>query len=76
VSRGYVTKSHADTITDVVQLVTRIPYQLRHRTKIRCVAHDTTFDQFLIDAIRERLETHVAPTSPDGGPCLDDGLRL
>ncbi len=40
----------------VVQLVTRIPYQLRHRAKIHCVQHDTTLTQFVIDAIRERLD--------------------
>jgi hypothetical protein len=36
--------------------VTRIPYQLRHRAKIHCVQHDTTLTQFVIDAIRERLD--------------------
>jgi hypothetical protein len=45
------------TTTDVVQLVTRIPYPLSHRAKVYCVAHDTTLTQFVIDAIRERLET-------------------
>lgn len=39
----------------VVQLVTRIPYDLRHRAKVHCVEHDTTLTQFVIDAIRERL---------------------
>jgi hypothetical protein len=42
--------------TSVVQLVTRIPYDLRHRAKIHCVQHDTTLTQFVIDAIRERLD--------------------
>jgi hypothetical protein len=41
----------------IVQLVTRIPYELRHKAKIHCVAHDTTLTQFVIDAIRERLTT-------------------
>ena len=41
----------------VVQLVTRIPYELRHRAKVHCVQHDTTLTQFVIDAIRERLES-------------------
>jgi hypothetical protein len=39
----------------IVQLVTRIPHQLRHRAKVHCVEHDTTLTQFVIDAIRERL---------------------
>ncbi len=39
----------------IVQLVTRIPYHLRHRAKVHCVEHDTTLTQFVIDAIRERL---------------------
>jgi hypothetical protein len=39
----------------VVQLVTRIPYDLRHRAKIHCVQNDTTLTQFVIDAICERL---------------------
>ena len=39
----------------VVQLVTRIPYELRHRAKVHCVQHDTTLTKFVIDAIRERL---------------------
>jgi hypothetical protein len=41
--------------TSVVQLVTRIPYDLRHRAKVHCVEHDTTLTKFVIDAIRERL---------------------
>jgi hypothetical protein len=45
------------TTTDVVQLVTRIPYHMSHRAKVHCVAHDTTLTQFVIDAIREWLET-------------------
>jgi hypothetical protein len=43
------------TTATVVQLVTRIPYDLRHRAKIHCVQTDTTLTQFVIDAIRERL---------------------
>jgi hypothetical protein len=45
------------TTTDIVQLVTRIPYQLTHRAKVHCVAHDTTLGQFVIDASRERPGT-------------------
>jgi hypothetical protein len=41
--------------SSVVQLVTRIPYALRHRAKVHCVENDTTLTQFVIDAIRERL---------------------
>jgi hypothetical protein len=64
------------TTTEVVQLVTRIPYQLRHRPTIHCVAHDTALNQLGIDATRERLETHSTPTSPAGGPWRDDDARL
>jgi hypothetical protein len=51
------------TSASVVQLVTRIPYQLRHRAKVHCVEHDTTLTQFVIDAIRERLGTRRNRTS-------------
>jgi hypothetical protein len=37
--------------------VTRIPYHFRHRAKVHCVAHDTTVSQFVVDAIRDRIET-------------------
>ena len=47
----------------VVQLVTRIPYDLRHRAKIHCVQHDTTLTQFVIDAIRERLDVKPQTTA-------------
>ena len=50
--------------TSVVQLVTRIPYDLRHRAKIHCVQHDTTLTQFVIDAIRERLKPQAAKPRP------------
>jgi hypothetical protein len=40
-----------------VQLLTRVPYQLRHRAKVHYGAHDATLAQFVIDALRERLET-------------------
>ena len=39
----------------LVQLVTRIPYELRRRTKIHCTQTDVTLTQFVIDAIVERL---------------------
>jgi hypothetical protein len=46
--------------TPLVQLVTRIPYELRRRTKIHCTQHDLTLTQFVIDAIVERLEAEGA----------------
>ena len=51
------------TSASVVQLVTRIPYELRHRAKVHCVERDTTLTQFVIDAIRERLGTRRNRTS-------------
>jgi len=48
----------------VVQLVTRIPYDLRHRAKIHCVQNDTTLTQFVIDAIRERLDVKPQAAKP------------
>ena len=44
----------------LVQLVTRIPYDLRRRTKIHCTQHDVTLTQFVIDAIVERLHAKGA----------------
>ena len=40
----------------LVQLVTRIPYDLRRRTKVHCTERDVTLTRFVIDAIVERLE--------------------
>jgi hypothetical protein len=40
----------------LVQLVTRIPYDLRRRAKIHCTQRDVTLTQFVIDAIVERLD--------------------
>ena len=42
--------------TPLVQLVTRIPYDLRRRTKVHCTERDVTLTRFVIDAIVERLE--------------------
>ena len=44
------------TTSAAVQLLT-VPYQLRHRAKVHCGALHTTLAQFVIDALRERLET-------------------
>ena len=44
----------------LVQLVTRVPHELRRRAKIHCTQHDTTLTRFVIDAIEERLRA----TSP------------
>ena len=42
-----------------VQLVTRVPHELRRRAKVHCVRHDTTLTQFVIEAITERLEAET-----------------
>ena len=44
------------TTSAAFQLVTRVPYQLRHRAKVHWGAHDTTLAQFVIDAHLERLQ--------------------
>jgi len=44
----------------LVQLVTRIPVELRRRAKLHCVASDTTLTQFVIDAITERLNSETS----------------
>ena len=49
--------------TPLVQLVTRIPYELRRRTKIHCTQHDVTLTRFGIDAITERLDTQTRGSS-------------
>jgi len=45
--------------THLVQLVTRVPYELRRRTKIHCTRHDVTLTRFVIDAIVERLDAET-----------------
>ena len=45
------------TTSTAVRLLTRVPYQMRHRAKVHSGAHDATLAQFVIDALRERLET-------------------
>jgi len=42
--------------TVLVQLVTRIPYELRRRARIHCAKHDSTLTRFVTEAIIERLE--------------------
>ena len=49
--------------TPLVQLVTRIPYELRRRTKIHCTQQDVTLTRFVIDAITERLDTETRGSS-------------
>ena len=44
------------TPNPLVQLVTRIPYDLRRRVKIHCTRNDVTLTRFVIDALIERLE--------------------
>jgi hypothetical protein len=48
----------------LVQLVTRIPYALRHRAKVHCVRKDTTLTQFVIDALNERLAAERTTENP------------
>ncbi len=50
-----MTSSSNDESATLVQLVTRIPHELRRRAKVHCVRHDTTLTQFVIEAITERL---------------------
>lgn len=48
--------------TPIVQLVTRVPRGLRRRVKVHCLVRDTTLTTFVVDAIRERLASHKAPS--------------
>lgn len=43
----------------LVQLVTRIPYDLRRRVKIHCTRNDVTLTRFVIEALHERLQTEA-----------------
>ena len=52
--------------TPLVQLVTRIPYDLRRRTKIHCTQHEVTLTRFVIDAITERLGAETRGASRRG----------
>jgi hypothetical protein len=45
------------TTSAVVQLLTRIPYSVRHRAKVNRGVHYTTLTPSMIGALRERLET-------------------
>jgi hypothetical protein len=53
------------TPTVLVQLVTRIPYELRRRARIHCAKHDSTLTRFVTEAITERLEAEAErPRTP------------
>lgn len=43
------------TPTALVQLVIRIPSELRRRTRLHCVKHESTLTRFVTEAIVERL---------------------
>jgi predicted HicB family RNase H-like nuclease len=38
-----------------VQLATRIPKELHRRLKLHCVTHDAMLQQFVTEAVREKL---------------------
>ena len=40
----------------LVQLVIRVPSDLRRRAKIHCATHEITLTQFVTEAIAEELE--------------------
>ena len=46
--------------TVLVQLVTRIPWELRRRARIHCAKHDSTLTRFVTEAIVERLAAENA----------------
>ena len=48
------------TPTPIVQLVTRIPRELRRRVKVHCLMKETTLTTFVLDAIVERLQAKRA----------------
>jgi hypothetical protein len=43
------------TSNPIVQLVTRIPRELRRRVKVHCLMREKTLTTFVLDAIVERL---------------------
>ncbi len=48
------------TTVPFVQLVTRIPVELRRRARIHCATHDSTLTRFVTEAILERLGAETA----------------
>jgi predicted HicB family RNase H-like nuclease len=45
-----------------VQLATRIPKELHRRLKLHCVTHDIMVQQFVTEAIEEKLRMKSAST--------------
>jgi predicted HicB family RNase H-like nuclease len=43
------------------QLATRIPKSLHRRLKLHCVTHDIALQQFVTDAVREKLGRKPGP---------------
>ena len=50
-----------ETIEAWTQLATRIPKELHHRLKLHCVTHDIMVQQFVTEAITEKLGRKVKP---------------
>jgi len=46
----------------LTQLATRIPQDLRRRLKQHCVTHEITVQDFVVEAIEEKLGRKVRPT--------------
>ena len=45
----------------VAQLATRIPKELHRRLKLHCVTHDIAVQDFVVEAIEEKLGRQRAP---------------
>ncbi len=45
----------------VAQLATRIPKELHRRLKLHCVTHDIAVQDFVVEAIEEKLGRKRAP---------------
>ena len=44
-----------------VQLATRIPKELHRRLKLRCVMHEIAVQDFVVEAIEEKLGRKLRP---------------
>ena len=45
----------------VAQLATRIPKELHHRLKLHCVTHEIAVQDFVMEAIEEKLKRKTGP---------------
>ena len=51
----------AKTDEPIAQLATRIPKELHRRLKLHCVTHENAVQDFVVEAIEERLGRKTRP---------------